>query len=133
MLHVVAQHGIEEVQRVGDVVLIVFLWVLDGFSDVRIGAKMHDRVDVVFFKDLIETRRIRQIAFFKMPPFHGFAVSVYEVVEYDRVLAELVEVFVHMAADIAGAACDKYHLYRFLSKTKSAGRILHHYTTFFLL
>ena len=58
MLHVVAQHGIEEVQRVGDVVLIVFLWVLDGFSDVRIGAKMHDRVDVVFFKDLIETRRI---------------------------------------------------------------------------
>jgi hypothetical protein len=100
----VAAQGIEKVQRVDDVVLIVFRRVLYRFTDQRKCREVQDRLGTALDQDMIDPVALRQVAHEQPVRGHGSAMAGREIVEDPDIVAVGKQQLDGMAADIARTA-----------------------------
>ena len=79
--------GIQELDAVVDIVGVIFHGEFHGFSYIRICRKMHDCIDPIFSKTVLDVIRIAEIPPVKITPLDCFPVSVDKVVEGDGIEA----------------------------------------------
>ncbi len=104
MLH----QRIEKLNGVEHIVGIILQGDFNGLPYICIGRKMHDRIDMVFFKAILQVGRIADISPVKITPLYKFPVSINEIVDGDRAMALPVQFLTAVRPDISGPAGYKY-------------------------
>ena len=77
--------GIQELDTVEDIIDIVLHRKFYGLAHIGICREMHDRINPIFSKTVLDVIRIAEIPLVKITPFDCFPVSVDEVVESDGI------------------------------------------------
>lgn len=106
-LHGGALHGVQQVERAGDVVAEVQAGLPHGFAHQRARGEVQHRADGPGLEGAVETVRLQQVAFGQGAVLHRPAMSGGEVVEGDRHAAGTRQRLAHVRAGVAGAAEDE--------------------------
>ena len=102
------QHGIQQLNAVENIVDIILHGNFYGFTHIGIRRKMHDGIDSIFCKAILQVLRITDIAPVKFAPFYSLPVTVDEVVKGDGVVALKIQLFAAVGPDISGSAGNQY-------------------------
>lgn len=101
-----AAHGVEQHQRGGDVVVIVLGRVDHGFAHLNEGGEVHDAIELMFTKDLIEQRGVTDIALYELTTQHRIPMPVGEIIQGHHPMPLLQQHLHHVRANVARTA---YH------------------------
>jgi len=106
-LHIVRDHGVEQVEGVAEVVAVVEVGPGHRFGHLDGGGEVHDAGEGVALEDFVERFAVGKVGVDEFAADHGITVAGGEVVEGDDLVACGEQQLDHVGADVACAADDE--------------------------
>ena len=97
-------HGLQQGNRIDNIVAVILQRFLDGLPNQRVCGKVHHGLDWILPEDLCKPGRISQVAFNEFTARHQFTVTAGEVVEGNNRIIRAQQIEHHVRADVTGAA-----------------------------
>src|SRR5207253_589990 len=96
----ISQHGSQQVQCAGNVVIEVEQWVAGQLTGDNLSGEMYYGVETMSREHGLERVRIAEVADNQVAPVHELAMASRQVVKDDCVQTALGELFAHVRADV---------------------------------
>lgn len=108
VLHPCRYHGVQKIQHVGNIIMIITGWPGYGVWHRSKSGKMNNRINLFLFKDLLHKSSITKTAFHEFSGYYRFFMAITQIIHNHRINSFFIEIAIAMTADITGASCNKY-------------------------
>ena len=101
-------HGLQQMNRVDDIVAVVFQGLPNGLLHLDGGGKVHNGLGLEGGQNIVQVNRVGQFAFDKSAIEDGPFMAGGQVIVDEQLVARFAQGLYDVAANVAGSAGDKY-------------------------
>ena len=101
-------HGIQQPDSIDHIVSKIFPGFCHRLANIGIGSEVHDRIDLIFVKCLLQQISVGKVAFHQRAPLHCPTMTIFEIIECNRCISSPGQRLARMTPNISSTASYKY-------------------------